>query len=146
MFTSPKRPIVYLIIPNNATHVVCSCAKTVHKLRWHYFNLHKAAKHGYCAFIIDAIKDTWIYGSWQAKTIYSNITTKAFMDHIQLRCGGLHTLNVVELTSNILTYYGDAVGLSEYINMLKDYQKKAQREQLPIPVITLMAIATKPFI
>ena len=57
------------------------------------------------------------------ETIYSDVTTKLLMDQIQLRCGGLHAINVVGLTSKILTYYGDAAGIPKYINMLKKYQR-----------------------
>ena len=41
------------------------------------------------------------------------------------------------------TYYGDASGVPKYINMLEDSHKKSQRVQLPIPNVTLVAIAMK---
>ena len=65
------------------------------------------------------------------------------MDHLQLHCSGLHTLDVVVITSNMLTYYGDSAGIPEYINMIEDAQKKPQRKKLPIPDITLVDIAKK---
>ena len=48
------------------------------------------------------------------------------MDHLQLSYGGLHDINVVNITSDMLTYYGDAAGVLEYTNMIEDSQKKAQ--------------------
>ena len=65
------------------------------------------------------------------------------MDHLQLRCGRLHTLDVANITYEILTYYGDAAGICEYINIIEDSQKKAQRAQLPITDVTLMTITAK---
>ena len=94
---------------------------------WHNFKLHETIERGCCAFIIDSVEDTCIRNIRQAKTIYADVTTKALMNHLQLRCGGLHTLNVVDLTSEMLTYYGYAAHVLGYINMLENAQKKLQR-------------------
>ena len=104
MFTPTTRPIIYPIIPDNAPFIFRSRAKSVHKSLWRDFNMHKAAKHGCHAFIIDNVKDTWIRKLRHDETIYVNITTKALMVHLKLRYGGLHALNFFELTSKMLTY------------------------------------------
>ena len=143
VFGPPTQPVVYPITPDNATSFVRSRTDTVNKFLWHDFKLHKSAKCGCCAFIINAVEDTRIRELRYYKTIYANITTKALMYHIQLRYDCLHALEVVNLTSDILTYYGDASGIPEYINMLEDTQKKAQQAQIPIPDVTIMAIDTK---
>ena len=65
------------------------------------------------------------------------------MDHLQLRCNWIHTLDVINLTSKMLTYYSNTAGVPKYINILKDAKKKSHQVQLPIPNVTLMAIATK---
>ena len=52
-------------------------------------------------------------------------------------------LKLVNLTSEMLTYYGDAVDIPEYINMIYKYQKNVQRVQPTIPNVTLVDIATK---
>ena len=65
------------------------------------------------------------------------------MDHLQLRCCRFHALDVVDLTSDLINYYGGAAGIPEYINMIEVSQKKAQRAQLPIPDVTLTGIAMK---
>ena len=143
MFYPPTRIFVYPIIPEDATSIVCYRSNTVHKSLWHNFKLQKAAKCGCHAFIIYASEYTWNRELRNYETTYSNITTKALMDHLQLHCSGLHTLDVVVITSNMLTYYGDSAGIPEYINMIEDAQKKPQRTKLPIPDITLVDIATK---
>ena len=143
MFNPPTRPTAYLTIPDNSTSVVRSPSKTVHKPLWHNFKLHKAAERGCCAFIIDAVEDIWICGLQHNKTIYSNVTSKALIDNLQLCCGGIHAINIVEITSEMLTYYSDLAGVPKYINMIEDAQKKAQQAQPPILDVTLVAIATK---
>ena len=81
--------------------------------------MHEVAEHSCCTFIIDAVEDTWIHELRNVQTIYANITTKALIDHLQLLCSGIHTLKVVDLISKIITYYGDASGVVNYINMLQ---------------------------
>ena len=53
-------------------------------------------------------------------------------------CGGLHALDIVNLTSELTTYYGYAADLTKNINMLKYAHKKSQQEKLPIPNVTLV--------
>ena len=65
------------------------------------------------------------------------------MNHLQLRCGSLHALNVFDLTYEILTNYGDTADVPKCINMLEDAHKKAQQSKILIPNVTLMVIATK---
>ena len=124
MFTPTTWPVVYPIITDVTTSILRSRTKTFHKSLWHNFNLHEAAKRGYCAFIINAIEGTWIPELQHVDTIYSDVTNKALMDHLQLCCSGIHAIDIVDITSEIITYYGDAAGVLKYINMLKDAQKK----------------------
>ena len=142
-FVLHTRSAVYPTIPYDATPAVCSHTKTVHKLMWHYLNLHEAVKRSFRSFIIDVVEYTWIRELRNAETIYTNVTNKALVDHLQLCCGGLHVLDVINLTSDILTYYGEAVVIPEYINMIEGAQKKYQLVQLPVPNVTLMAISAK---
>ena len=143
VFTPLTHPTIYPTIPVNTTSFVRSLSDTVHKLLWHYFKLHKAAKLCCRAFIIKSVEDTWISELRNTKTIYSNVTTKEPMDHLQLSYGGLHTLDIVDITSQMLTFYGGAAGITKYINMLEYNQKKSQQIKLPMPNVTLIDIATK---
>ena len=94
--------------------------------------MHKATERGCHALIIDTVKDTWICNLRHDKIIYSDVTTKAPMDHPQLCCYGIHELNVVDLISEMLTYYCDEACVPGYINILENAQKKVQSSQLPI--------------
>ena len=111
---SQTRPLL-LSAPNPRSTKSCWC---------HNFKIHEAAKRGCRDFVIDAVKDTWIRDLHHAKTIYAEITTKSLMYHLQLHYRGLHVLEFVNLTSDIITYYGDVAGVPRYINMIEDSQKK----------------------
>ena len=130
-------------IPDNATSIVRSCSKTVHKLMWHDYKLQEANRRSFCAFIINNVEDTWIRKLLYTETVYNNVTTKIFMDLLQMCCWGLHALKVVDLTSKMINYYGDAVGAPKYINMIEDVKKNSQRAQTPVLDVTIVAIVTK---
>ncbi len=53
----------------------------------------------------------------------------AFLD---LNSGGLHAVDMISLHTNMHQYYTQADGIPQYIIMLKDAQKKAQRAGMPI--------------
>ena len=143
MLNPPTRKSVYPEIPDDATSIVRSLYNIVHKLLLYYFKLHKAAKCGRRAIIVNSVNDTWTRKLRHANTIYDDVTTNALMEHLQLRYGDLHALDVVDLTSKILTYEGETEGIPEYTNMIGNAQKKAQQAQLTIPKSTLVAIGTK---
>ena len=110
---------------------------------WDYFKLHEATECGCCAFINNTLEDTWIRKLRHTKTIYSNVNTRALMDNTQLHCKGLHVLEVVNLTSMMITYYSDSAAFHKYINIIEETRKNAQRVKLSIPNVTLVEIATK---
>ena len=127
VFYPPTRPVVYLTTPDYTTSVVRSHAKTVHKFLWCDFKLHNSAKQVCYTFIIDTVEDNGIHELQHTKIIYTDVTTKELVDHLQFHFRRLHTVDFVDLTSKIITYYGDAAGVLECINKIKDTQKKAQR-------------------
>ena len=134
MFDPTTRPDIYPTIPDDATSIVRSLSKTIHKYLWHYFNLHEAAELGCHTFIIEDVEDTWIRKLQHSDTIYADFATKALMDHLQLRCGGLHTLDIFDLISEMLTYYGDTAGVPEYTNIIKESPKRRNGRNPPSPM------------
>jgi hypothetical protein len=52
--------------------------------------------------------------------------------------GGLHAVDVLSLRTNMHTYYVQADGIPQYINMLEDAQKKAKRAGMPIADVKLV--------
>ena len=49
------------------------------------------------------------------------------MDHLWKSFSGLHSINVLALRTKMLTMHEDAGGIPEYINALKDAQKRSAR-------------------
>lgn len=63
------------------------------------------------------------------------------MDHLDANCSGLHSSEVVHLHTEMMTFYAKADGIPEYIDMLKEAQRKSIQAKLPISNDQLLAIA-----
>ena len=103
------------------------------------FHLHAVAEHSCHNFIIAGGEDTWIRRLKHADTFYVVVLAKTLLNHLEKYYGGLHALDVINLKIGMRSYYGKAVGISEYINMLEDTQKRAK---IPISDDFLLVIAS----
>jgi hypothetical protein len=63
------------------------------------------------------------------------LETMAFLD---ANSGGLHTVDMITLCTNMHRYYAQADGIPQYIIMLEEAQKKAKRVGMPIADIKLI--------
>ncbi len=63
----------------------------------------------------------------------------AFLD---LNSRGLHAVDMISLCTNMYQYYMQADGIPQYIIMLEDAQKKAQRAGMPIADMELVMMAS----
>ncbi len=77
-----------------------------------------------------------------ARSFYTNVTTKKLIDHLDANCGGLHPSELVNLPTEMMSYYAKADGIPEYIDMLEEAQRKLARANLPMSDETLLAIAS----
>ena len=46
------------------------------------------------------------------------------MDHLDANCGGLHPVDLINLPTEMMSFYATAEGIPEYINKLEDAQRK----------------------
>ncbi len=63
------------------------------------------------------------------------------MAHLNPNSGGLHTINMISLCSNMTQYYVQADGIPQFIVMMEDAQKKAKRASMPIADVELVMMA-----
>jgi hypothetical protein len=62
--------------------------------------------------------------------------------HLANNCCGLHPAELINLPTQMLSFYTEADGIPEYINMLEDAQQKLEQAKLPMSDEQLLAIAT----
>ncbi len=78
------------------------------------------------------MEDTWIRDLRDPESFYSNITALALLNHLGACSGGLHTLDMVLLTIQMSQFYKGTSDIPEYIQLLKDAQRRAARAGLPV--------------
>ena len=64
------------------------------------------------------------------------------LTHLQHLCVGIHALDVLALQNEIQQYHQEMEGIPEYVNALKDAQKRCKRTGNSIMEDTLLLIAT----
>jgi hypothetical protein len=64
------------------------------------------------------------------------------MTFLNANSGGLHTIDMISLRTNMHQYYTQADGIPQYIIMLEDSKKKAKRAGMPIANIKLVMMAS----
>ena len=97
----------------------------------------KACVNGYKMFanaklearvlILHEVNETWVLELNYEETLFTQVTPRQFLDHLQSICGGLHAINVLTLQNETQDYQKDSEGIIEYINTLEAAQKKSKR-------------------
>jgi len=141
-FPTPVRPPAYPAIPNDATAVVRARSEAEHAIIVKDFTSYEAAERAVAKFIREAVDEIWYRDLRQATTYYTNVTAKQLMDHLTTNCGGLHPSELISLPTEMISYYTEAEGIPEYINMMEDAQRKLARANLPMSDDQLVAIAS----
>ena len=141
-FPIPIRPPAYPAIADDATPVVRARREAEHAILTRDYTSYEAAERAVAKFIRDAVDEVWYRDLRHPRSYYVTVTAKQLIDHLDANCGGLHPSDLVRLPTDMMTYYTEADGIPEYINMLEEAQRKSSRANLPIADDNLMAIAS----
>ena len=127
-FHIPTRPAVYdpTILDDNKPAVVQK-KDIMWKARVNDYKLFAKAKLESCALILHAVDETWVLELKDKKTLFTQVTPRQLLDHLQSICGGLHAIDVLALQNKMQEYHKDSEGILEYINALEAAQNKSKR-------------------
>ena len=78
------------------------------------------------ALILHAVEKTWVLELKDEEILFTQVTPRQLLDHLQSICGGLHAIDVLALQNEMQEYHTDSKGILEYINALKAAQKKSK--------------------
>jgi hypothetical protein len=132
------RPAVYdPAIAEGASCVELTRAEASWAARIQDYKAYEVAESGVKAFIKAVVKDTWIRDLLDPEMFYSIVTALKLLNHLRDRSGGLHALDMVLLNIQMSQYYKGTPIIPEYIQLLKDAQRKAARAGLPVTNQTL---------
>jgi hypothetical protein len=121
--------------------VVCIRAEAAHKYRLDDYASYEAAEQGMSKFLCDVVSEIWYNDLKNANTFYTKVTAINIMVLLDANSGGLHALDIITLCTIMLQSYVEADGISVFIHMMKDAQKKAMRAGMPIANIKLVMMA-----
>ena len=142
-FKYPARPELYDgNIADDATPVVRARMEAAHTNKRSDYECYDAAERATVKFLRDLVDETWYKDLKDAEAFYTEVTAFDLLDHLDRNCGGLHAIDLVHLNTEMMGYYAEAEGIPEYINMLEDAQRKAERAKMPIADVQLVAIAS----
>ena len=142
-FVRPVRlPLYDLTIPDDAPTVVRVRSEAAHKSKLEDYANYEAAERGCAKFLRDVVDEVWYNDLKDAETFYTQVTALEIMTFLDLNSGGLHAVDMLSLRTNMHQYYTQADGIPQYIIMLEDAQKKAQRAGMPIADIELVMMAS----
>ncbi len=135
-FVIPTRlPLYNGSIADDATTVIRVRAEAAHKARLDNYASYEAVECGTSKFLRDSVKEVWYNDLKDADTFYKKVSALEIITFLDADSGGLHAVDVH-------TYYVQADGIPQYINMLEDAQKKAKRAGMPIADIKLVMMAS----
>jgi hypothetical protein len=121
--------------------VVCINAEATHKLQLNDYASYKVAEQGMSKILCNIIDKIWYNDLKNANTFYTKVTAINNMPLLDANSGGLHALGMILLCTDMMQYYMQADGIPQFINMMKDAQKKAKRAGMPIANVELVMMA-----
>ena len=141
-----KRPVRLPLydggIKDDATTVVRVRAEAAHKARLDDYASFEAAERGAAKFLREVVDEVWYNDLKDADTFYTKVTALEIISFLDANSGGLHAIDMISLRTNMHQYYVQADGIPQYIIMLENAQKKANRAGMPIADIELVMMAS----
>ncbi len=137
-FVRPKRlPLYDNNINDDATTVVQIRYEAAHKSRLDDYASYEAAKRGVAKFLRDVVNKLWYNDLEDAEFFYTKVTTINIMALLDSNSGGIHTIDMITLRTNMIQYYVQAEGIPQYIVVMEDTQKRQNGRTCPSPTSSL---------
>ncbi len=130
-------PLYNVTIADDATTVIRVCAESAHQAKLKDYTSFEAAEHGAAKFLRKVIDEVWYNNLKDANTFYTKMTAREIIIFLDANSGGLHTIDMISLHTNMHNYYTQADGIPQYINMLEDAQKLQRGLACPSPTSSL---------
>ena len=87
------------------------------------FLSYEAAEHGSAKFLLARVDKNWYANLKDVDTFYTKVLGIGIMAFLNANSGGLHTIDMLALRTNIHGYYTQANSIPQYIIMLEEAQK-----------------------
>ena len=119
-------------------------AETIHRAKLADWATYHAATTGSNKFCVAVIGRTWISSLSKGSPIhFAEVTTPEILEAARKACTGLHVINLLDLQDNMRDMHLTTDTIVEYVEALKDAQRKAKRANNPVSDEYLVMVATK---
>ena len=145
LFSRPALPGIYASDINTTKDASLDSRKkeAAHKgtiTNWEIYDVTESEAN---RFIVHVVADVWISPlSKGSLTFYAKRITKELLDQLQFICTGHHTIDLLALQDEMWTMHVTTYTIPQYIAALEKAQLHAEREDMPIPDIYLIIVAT----
>ena len=126
----------------NANNAVRAKAESLWTANIKLQQLIKIVKCARSDFLVAVVKETWLLPLKEKSTFYNKMPLRDFFTHLKGGSGSLDATDIVSLLSAMLGWWANNPRVPEYMNHLKDTQKKFVQSKLPIDNMWLATIVT----
>ena len=81
---------------------------------------------------MDVVNKTWYKELEDPNTLYTNVTDLKLLEHLTKFCSGIRTVDAVDIPQVMKTFFSDAEGIPQYINVMEAAQIKSKPAKLVI--------------
>ena len=92
-------------------------------MRLNDYKLFSKAKLEARELILHTVDEAWVLKLKDEETLFTQVTPRKLLDHLQPIYGGLHAIDVLALQNEMQEYQKDTEGILKYINALEAAQK-----------------------
>ena len=129
-------------IDNEETSVVRARTEAAHKAKRADRATYETARRETPHFVLSVVADTWVRELRDTGKIYTKVSPKDFLSHLQAGCTGRHTLGLLALNNKMQRYHLEVEGIPDYINILEDAHRQSGRAGQTIADESLLFFAT----
>ncbi len=92
-------------------------------------------------FLHDIVNEIWYNYLKNANTFYTKVAAIDIMALLDANSEDLHALDMIKLHTDMMQYYMQADGIPQFIVMMEDAQKTANRAGMPIANVKLVMMS-----
>ena len=81
---------------------------------------------------MSVVEETWFKELEDPDTFYTKAMNRKLLDHITEHCSGLHEIYAVDIPHIMRSFYKEAEGIPQFINIMESAQAKSNRLNLLI--------------
>jgi hypothetical protein len=120
--------------------------EATHKSRLDDYTSYKVDKQGVAKFLCKVVNEIWYNDLKNANTFYTKGTAIDIMALLDANSGGLHVLDMITLSTDMMQYYVQADGTPQFIVIMEDAQVKAKQAGMPIADLKLVMMSLAAFL